>query len=72
VSLLAVFAPGGIGVREGVQVLFFSALMPTEVAVIISVLMRLWSLAVDVLFFVVAALIRRGGRRSAVPAVPAE
>jgi glycosyltransferase 2 family protein len=72
VSLLAVFAPGGIGVREGVQVLFFSALMPTEIAVIISVLMRLWSLAVDVLFFVVAALLRRGGRRTAVPALPVE
>jgi glycosyltransferase 2 family protein len=59
VSLLAVFAPGGIGVREGVQVAFFSALMPTEIAVVIAVLMRLWSLAIDVLFFATAALILR-------------
>jgi uncharacterized membrane protein YbhN (UPF0104 family) len=59
VSLLAVFAPGGIGVREGVQVVFFSALMPVDVAVIVSVLMRLWSLLVDVLFFTVASAIRR-------------
>jgi uncharacterized membrane protein YbhN (UPF0104 family) len=58
VSLLAVFAPGGIGVREGVQVLFFSALMPVEAAVIVSVLMRVWSLAVDGLFFGIAAGIR--------------
>jgi uncharacterized membrane protein YbhN (UPF0104 family) len=72
VSLLAVFAPGGIGVREGVQVLFFSALMPVEIAVIVSVLMRLWSLAVDVIFFFLAAAIRgrRGGREDS-PVVPA-
>lgn len=51
VSLLAVFAPGGIGVREGVQVAFFSAIMPIESAVVISVIMRLWSVAVDGAFF---------------------
>jgi uncharacterized membrane protein YbhN (UPF0104 family) len=59
VSLLAVFAPGGIGVREGVQVVFFTALMPVQVAVVVSVLMRLWSLLVDVLFYVVATAARR-------------
>lgn len=59
VSLLAVFAPGGIGVREGVQVVFFAALMPVEVAVVVSVLMRLWSLLVDLLFFFVATVARR-------------
>jgi uncharacterized membrane protein YbhN (UPF0104 family) len=59
VSLLAVFAPGGIGVREGVQVVFFTALMPIDVAVVVSVLMRLWSLLVDLLFYVVASTARR-------------
>ncbi|KQW06667.1 hypothetical protein ASC66_09440 [Leifsonia sp. Root4] len=59
VSLLAVFAPGGIGVREGVQVLFFSAIMPVEIAVILSVLTRLWSLLVDGLFYLIASAIRQ-------------
>lgn len=67
VSLLAVFAPGGIGVREGVQVLFFSALMPVEAAVVVSVLMRVWSLVVDGLFFGatlgVRGLVRHNDRR---------
>ncbi|MBX3090965.1 MAG: flippase-like domain-containing protein [Cryobacterium sp.] len=63
VSLLAVFSPGGIGVREGVQVLFFSALMPVEAAVIVSVLMRVWSLAVDGLFFGLAAAVRGLARK---------
>lgn len=64
VSLLAVFAPGGIGVREGIQVAFFSVLMPVEVAVIVAVLMRLWSLAVDVLFLGTATATRAIARRN--------
>jgi uncharacterized membrane protein YbhN (UPF0104 family) len=64
VSLLAVFAPGGIGVREGVQVAFFAAIMPVEAAVVVSVIMRLWSLAVDGVFFGTASAWRglAGGR----------
>lgn len=76
VSMLAVFAPGGIGVREGVQVLFLTALMPVEAAVVVTVLTRLWSVAVDVLFLVVtsALLPRRVARRAAArtPAVPGD
>ncbi|WP_146927429.1 lysylphosphatidylglycerol synthase domain-containing protein [Cellulomonas xylanilytica] len=70
VSLLAFFAPGGIGVREGIQVLFLSALMPVETAVVITVLTRLWSIAVDVLFLGVTTLLRRGAPRRDEP-VPA-
>ncbi|GIG39628.1 lysylphosphatidylglycerol synthase domain-containing protein [Cellulomonas phragmiteti] len=59
VSMLAFFAPGGIGVREGVQVLFLTALMPVEAAVVVTVLTRLWSIVVDVLFLAVASLLLR-------------
>ncbi|MBF0686355.1 MAG: flippase-like domain-containing protein [Cellulomonas sp.] len=69
VSMLAVFAPGGLGVREGVQALFLSALMPLEAAVVVTVLTRLWSVAVDVLFLACAAALRpRGGAPRTVPA----
>ncbi|UZN01914.1 lysylphosphatidylglycerol synthase domain-containing protein [Cellulomonas sp. S1-8] len=61
VSMLAFFAPGGIGVREGVQVLFLTALMPVEAAVVVTVLTRLWSIVVDVLFLAVARLMLRRG-----------
>lgn len=63
VSMLAFFAPGGIGVREGIQVLFLTALMPVEAAVVVTVLTRLWSIAVDVLFLATTNLTRRAGRR---------
>lgn len=64
VSMLAFFAPGGIGVREGVQVLFLTVLMPVEAAVVVSVLTRLWSVAVDVLFLVIASAARPRRERS--------
>jgi glycosyltransferase 2 family protein len=50
-SMLAVFAPSGIGVREGIQVLLLSLIMPVEFALLIAVVTRLWSVTVDFLFF---------------------
>jgi uncharacterized membrane protein YbhN (UPF0104 family) len=52
--LVAVFAPGGIGVREGIQLVLLSLIMPTEIALIITVVTRLWSVAVDLLFFAIS------------------
>lgn len=57
-SMLAVFAPSGIGVREGIQLLLLSLVMPPEIALIITVVTRLWGVAVDFLFFGIAAAIR--------------
>ncbi len=42
IGILAIFAPSGIGVREGIIVLGLSIVMPNEYAVIISVVSRLW------------------------------
>ena len=41
-GILAIFAPSGIGVREGIIVAGLSLIMPTEYAVVISVVSRLW------------------------------
>jgi uncharacterized membrane protein YbhN (UPF0104 family) len=41
-GIVAIFAPSGLGVREGVLVCLLSSVMSTPVAVIISVLTRLW------------------------------
>jgi hypothetical protein len=56
---LAVFAPSGIGVREGVLLALIGAVIPKEVTVLGVVLLRLWSLAMDLLFYVVALLLDR-------------
>lgn len=62
VGMLAVFAPGGIGVREAVLVVLLGAVMPTEAALAIAVVTRAWSIAVDLLFVGAAAANLRIGR----------
>lgn len=42
IGILAIFAPSGIGVREGLLVAGLSVVMPVEYAVIISIVSRLW------------------------------
>ena len=47
-GLLALFAPSGLGVREGVLVSLLSLIMPSAVAVILSVLTRLWMTLIEI------------------------
>lgn len=54
ISMLAVFAPGGIGVREGIQLTLLSVIMPIETALLVTVATRLWTICVDLLFFALA------------------
>lgn len=56
ISMLAVFAPGGLGVREGVQALLLGLVMPGPVALVVVVVTRVWSLAVDALFLLCASV----------------
>lgn len=42
IGILAIFAPSGIGVREGIMVLGLSLVMQEEYAVIISIVSRIW------------------------------
>lgn len=59
VSMLAFFAPSGLGVREGIQLVLLSLVMPNEIALIITVVMRLWSVAVDFLFFALSWVVKK-------------
>jgi uncharacterized membrane protein YbhN (UPF0104 family) len=47
-GLIAIFAPGGLGVREGALVYLLSYVMPGSVAVIISILARLWMTLIEI------------------------
>jgi uncharacterized membrane protein YbhN (UPF0104 family) len=53
-GLMAVFAPGGIGVQETALILILQSLMPIAVATVISILARVLTIAVEL--FLVAAL----------------
>lgn len=59
IGMAALFVPSGLGVREGVQLVLLSSIMPKEMALIVTVASRLWSAAVDVLFYGIAASWRR-------------
>lgn len=49
-SMLAIFAPSGLGVREGIQLVLLSVIMPKELALLATVVTRLWGVAMDFVF----------------------
>lgn len=57
VSMLAVFAPSGIGVREGIQLTLLSVIMPTELALLVTITTRLWGVVMDLIFFSLSKII---------------
>ena len=59
VSILAVFAPAGIGVREGVQIIGLSLITTPEMALAITIMMRVLSVLWDLVFFYLARLMNK-------------
>lgn len=58
-GVMAILMPGGIGIREGILVLFLtSSGMPADAAVTISVISRLWFISGEVFLFVLSLLIK--------------
>jgi len=55
-GMVALFAPSGLGVREGVLLILLPLILPTEIALLVIVLARLFSLLVDIGFFLVSHL----------------
>jgi hypothetical protein len=47
-GLIAIFAPSGLGVREGALVYLLSFLMATPVAAILSILTRIWMTLIEI------------------------
>ncbi|MBN2484838.1 MAG: flippase-like domain-containing protein [Bacteroidales bacterium] len=59
-GVLALFTPGGIGVREGLLTAFLTATgVELQMAVTISVISRLWFISGEVFLFVLALLFKR-------------
>lgn len=62
---LALIAPAGLGVREGLLIVLLSLFMPRPVAVAAALVLRLWSIAMDLLYFAVALVMHRTERAKA-------
>jgi uncharacterized membrane protein YbhN (UPF0104 family) len=56
---LAVFAPSGIGVREGILMILLATLLPRPVAAVAVVVLRLWSIGMDLAFYGIAVALDR-------------
>ncbi len=54
IGFLAIFTPGGIGVREGVLVFLLSSFFPLPVSTLISLLSRLWMMTGELICFLIA------------------
>lgn len=64
VSMLAIFAPSGIGVREGIQLGLLSIIMPTEYALVITIFTRLWGVAMDFIFLGTSFVLMKISKKS--------
>ena len=49
IGILSLFAPSGLGVREAIQLLLLPRVIPAEIALVVTVAARIWSIAVDAL-----------------------
>lgn len=49
-GILAVFTPSGLGVREAVFAIFLSTLVPLENAVLLAVIVRIWTTVCEIFF----------------------
>lgn len=59
VGLLAIFVPGGLGVREGVLALFLAGLVGSGVAAALSFGQRLWFTAIELTFVAISVIFLR-------------
>lgn len=58
IGILAVFAPSGLGVREGIIAVGLSIVIPVEYVVIISIVSRLWATIAELILIGAAFLIK--------------
>lgn len=50
-GVVAIFAPSGLGIREGIMTLFLNIYFPVSVAILISLIARIWLTAVEIGLF---------------------
>lgn len=64
-GVLAIFLPGGIGVREGIITAYLTALgLELELAITISALSRLWFITGEVFIFLMAIILKKSNDQS--------
>jgi len=57
IGFIAVFAPNGLGIREGVLVGLLNFYMPLPIAIIISISHRIWYIIKEIIFYGITSLL---------------
>ncbi len=66
IGTLAIFAPSGLGVREGVQLLLLTLVLPKEIVVLAVLVSRIWSVMLDLLFYAISLVLSYSKRPLAI------
>lgn len=59
IGIISIFAPSGIGVREGILVLGLTLVMPEEYAVIVGIVSRLWATVAELILILFSFLFNK-------------
>jgi len=63
IGILAFFTPSGLGAREGILLIFLGAVMPGEIALLLTVVARVWSIFIDFTFFGLSSVLAKKNRK---------
>lgn len=66
-GFVVLFAPGGLGVREGMMTLLLAPILPLPLAIAVSFLARVWITVFEILMFLSGLIIRRRTKTAAGP-----
>ncbi|MEO0184508.1 MAG: lysylphosphatidylglycerol synthase domain-containing protein [candidate division WOR-3 bacterium] len=61
-GFIVIFAPGGLGVREGMMSLLLSSFIPSPLAIAISFLSRVWITVFEIVVFFIGVAIHKASR----------
>ncbi len=62
-GFVVVFAPGGLGIREGTMTLYLSTIMPLPMAIAISLISRVWITLFEVIVFFIGLIIQKNAKK---------
>ncbi|UCG92403.1 MAG: flippase-like domain-containing protein [candidate division WOR-3 bacterium] len=63
VGFIVIFAPAGLGVREGTMSLLLSPILPMPLAIAISFIARVWITVFEIAIFFIGLVVKRATRR---------
>jgi uncharacterized membrane protein YbhN (UPF0104 family) len=62
-GFVVIFAPGGLGVREGMMTLLLSSILPAPLAIAVSFIARVWITLFEVVVFFAGLLVKKSVRK---------